>query len=197
MIRNTQPKEETPMTDDAKAKFERLQRAKDQHKALKAWEAAGGDLAEPRTPRPETPDLDAINAEHEAEAQAAAEARARADQEQAALAAEHKAKKGPKAREPKKENTDMPKPTTTKPERASSGSRRKPGSIGDEIVAFLQRRARAAEGFSPTAIGAEIGASSGATANALDKLEAAGRVRKVSAKPKRYAIVAKSERKAS
>ena len=91
------------------------------------------------------------------------------------------------------EETDMPKPTA---KRSSSG-RRSPGALREQVLEFLQRRGQKAEGYSPATISKALDASSGAIGNALEKMTDEGITRRVSDKPKRYAVVAKSDRRAS
>lgn len=186
------------VTPTKQEKYERTQRAKAQAKALKEWEAAGGDLAEPRVPRPDTTDLDALNAEHEAKEAQATKAREAAKAERDALVDEHKDKQQQKRKQPAPPATETEEPTMPKPTpKSASSGRRSPGALREQVLAFLQRRGQKADGYSPAAIGKALDASSGAVGNALEKMTTEGVVRRVSDKPKRYAVIAKAERRAS
>jgi DNA-binding IclR family transcriptional regulator len=75
----------------------------------------------------------------------------------------------------------------TSSRRRSHGKRLRPGELDGLVVDYLAKHAEAGA-LSPTAVAKGLGRSAGAVGNCLARLSAAGRVRQVSDRPRRYSL---------
>jgi DNA-binding IclR family transcriptional regulator len=69
--------------------------------------------------------------------------------------------------------------------RRSNGSRLRPGELDGLVLGYLAKHG-GSDALSPTAVAKGLGRSAGAVANCLVRLAAAGRVRQVGDRPRRY-----------